>query len=72
MSGGAIWLAVVLGALVLWMLPLLIAALLGTEQTGMVVLLVLIAPGTGGITWLASWVWVFGAPRRGPRVPARW
>lgn len=58
------WLGVIAGAFLLFWSPVIVAAVRNIERMGLVVLLVLLALGTGGVTWFASWILVFGMPRR--------
>lgn len=50
---------------------IIVAAVRGIERMGLVVLLVLLGLGTGGVTWFASWIVVFGMPRKARQV-ATW
>jgi hypothetical protein len=58
------WLGVVAGAFLLFWSPVIVAAIRGIERMGLVLVLVLLALGTGGVTWFASWIVVFGMPRK--------
>lgn len=57
--------AIAAGALVLFFLPVIVAAARRVEKMGLVILLTVLGVA-GGVTWLASWIAVFGLPRRKP------
>lgn len=65
------WLGVIAGAFLLFWSPVIVAAVRDIERMGLVVMLVLLALGTGGVTWFASWIVVFRMPRRA-RQSATW
>jgi hypothetical protein len=65
------WLGVIAGAFLLFWSPVIVAAVRDIERMGLVVMLVLLALGTGGVTWFASWIVVFRMPRR-VRQSATW
>ncbi len=64
--GQLVWVAVIGGAIFLFWLPVIIAAIIGTEPIGIVILMTLLTP-LGGVTWFGAWIAVFMFPRR----PAR-
>ena len=72
LSTGADWavLGVIAGAFLLFWSPVVVAAIRDIERMGLVVLLVLLALGTAGVTWFASWIVVFRMPRRAQQSPA--
>jgi hypothetical protein len=59
------WPAVILGAMILFWVPVIIAVIRGTERTGVVVLLTLLGLA-GGFMWFAALVAAFILPRRLP------
>jgi len=63
-----IWVAVIAGAILLFWLPVIVAAIRRTDPLWPVVLLVL-GTGAGGVTWFAAWWAVFSFPRRAPAPP---
>jgi hypothetical protein len=60
-----VWVAVIGGAIFLFWLPVIIAAIRGTEPIGIVILLTLLTP-LGGVTWFGAWIAAFMFPRRQP------
>jgi hypothetical protein len=60
-------LGIVAGAIVLFFLPVIVAAARRTENMGLVVLLTVLGVGAG-ITWFAAWYAVFALPPR-PAAP---
>ena len=64
-----VWAVVIVGAIVLFCLPVLVAAIRGTDQLWLVVLLTLLTP-LGGVTWVGAWIVALAFPRRRP-APAR-
>jgi len=60
-----VWVAVIGGAIILFWLPVIIAAIRGTEPLGIVILLTLLTP-LGGVTWFGAWLAVFMFPRSRP------
>jgi hypothetical protein len=71
-----VWIAVIAGAIVLALLPVITAMIRGTEQTWIVVVLTMLTP-LSGVTWFFAWWAAFALPRRRPapqRQPAlpRW
>lgn len=60
-----VWVAVIGGAIVLFWLPVIIAAIRGTQPLGIVILLTLLTP-LGGVTWFGAWLAVFMFPRSRP------
>ena len=65
-----VWAAVIVGAMVLFCLPVLVAAIRGAEPMWLVVLLTVLTP-LGGVTWLGAWIVACGAPGRRPAHPRR-
>ena len=65
-----VWAAVIVGAIVLFFLPVIIAAIRGTDPMWPVVLLTVLTP-LGGVTWFAAWFAAFAFPRRRATPPHR-
>jgi len=65
-----VWAVVMVGAFVLFWLPVLVAAIRGTELLWLVVLLTVLTP-LGGVTWFGAWIVAFAFPRRRPAPPRR-
>lgn len=63
-----VWAAVIVGAIVLFFLPIIIAAIRGTDPIWPVVLLTVLTP-LGGIWWFGAWFAAFAFPRRRPAPP---
>ena len=77
MAGSLVWLGVVAAVLVVFAAPVLIAVIRGVERIGLVVLLTVLALGTGAVTWVPALIAAFALPRarrpasRGRPVPPR-
>src|SRR5262245_43622025 len=65
-----VWIAVIAGALVLALLPIITAVIRGTEQTWIVVVLTMLTP-LSGVTWFFAWWAAFALPRRRLAPPRR-
>jgi hypothetical protein len=65
-----VWAAVIVGAITLFCLPVIIAAIRGTDPIWPVALLTVLTP-LGGVTWFAAWIAAFAFPRRRPAPPRR-
>jgi hypothetical protein len=65
-----VWAAVFVGAFVLFWLPVVAAAIRGTEPLWLVILLTVLTP-LGGVTWFGAWILAFTLPRRRPAPPPR-
>ena len=65
-----VWGVVIAGAIVGFFLPVIVAAIRGTDPMWPVVLLTL-ATGFTGVTWFAAWIAVFAFPRRRSAPPRR-
>ena len=65
-----VWLAVIVGAIVLFWLPVIVAGIRGTDPLWIVILLTLLTP-LGGVTWFGAWIAVFIFPRQPARSPRR-
>jgi hypothetical protein len=65
-----VWVAVIAGAFALFWLPVIVAAIRGTDPLGIVVLLTVLTPLCGA-TWFAAWYAAFALPRRLPAPPPR-
>jgi hypothetical protein len=63
-----VWVAVIAGAILLFWLPVIIAAIRGTDPLWLVVLLTVLTP-LGGVTWFGAWIAAFAFPRRQPASP---
>jgi hypothetical protein len=59
------WPAVILGAIILFWVPLIIAVIRGAERIGLVALLTILGLA-GGVMWFAALVAAFILPRRTP------
>jgi hypothetical protein len=57
-----VWIAVIAGAIVLALLPIITAVIRGTEQIWIVVVLTMLTP-LSGVTWFAAWWAAFALPR---------
>lgn len=64
-EGQLVWLAVIGGAFVLFWLPVIVAAIRGTDPLRIVVLLTVLTP-LGGVTWFGAWFAAFAFPRKRP------
>jgi hypothetical protein len=60
-----VWIAVIAGAIVLFWLPVITAAIRGTDPLKIVVLLTVLTP-LCGVTWFGAWIAVFALPGRRP------
>jgi hypothetical protein len=60
------WLGVVAAALIVFAAPVLIAVIRGAEPVGLVVLLTVLALGTGPVTWVPALIAAFALPRSRP------
>jgi hypothetical protein len=60
------WLGVVAAVLVVLAAPVLIAVIRGAEPVGLVVLLTVLALGTGPVTWIPALIAAFALPRSRP------
>jgi len=65
-----VWAAVIVGAIVLFCLPVIVAAIRGTDPIWLVVLLTVLTP-LGGVTWFGAWIVALAFPRRRPAAPRR-
>jgi hypothetical protein len=65
-----VWAAVIVGAIVLFFLPIIMAAVRGTDPIWLVALLTVLTP-LGGVTWFAAWFVAFTFPRRRAAPPHR-
>ncbi len=60
------WLGVVAAVLIVLAAPVLIAVIRGAEPVGLVVLLTVLALGTGPVTWVPALIAAFALPRSRP------
>jgi hypothetical protein len=60
------WLGVVTAVLIVLAAPVLIAAIRGAEPISLVVLLTVLALGTGPVTWVPALIAAFALPRSRP------
>ncbi len=60
------WLGVVAAVLMVFAAPVLIAAIRGAEPISLVVLLTMLALGTGPVTWVPALIAAFALPRSRP------
>lgn len=74
MTGSLAWLGVVAAVLVVLAAPVLIAVVRGAERISLVVLLTVLALGTGPVTWVPALIAAFALarpPARGRPAPRR-
>ena len=64
------WLGVVAAVLIVLAAPVLIAAIRGAEPISLVILLTVLALGTGPVTWVPALIAAFALPRLPARLPA--
>lgn len=64
-----VWAVVIVGTIVLFLMPVIIAAIRGTEPLWPVVVLTALTP-LGGLWWFVAWFVALAAPRR-PSAPPR-
>ena len=69
-EGQFVWVAVIVAAIVLFWLPVIVAAIRGTDALWIVILLTVLTP-LGGVTWFGAWFAAFAFPRNRPTPPRR-
>jgi hypothetical protein len=69
-EGQLVWVVVIVGAIVLFWSPVIVAAIRGTYRLWIVILLTVLTP-IGGVTWFGAWFAAFAFPRKPPAPPYR-